>query len=86
MSNEARSKRNNIVCYKRQLDSHLKNIEKANGAALALMNKMLCDSDFNDIQEDVVFALNNDFCGGEHLLTGLIEVMERMCERKPKVA
>ena len=86
MSSETRSKRSNIIWHKKQIESHLRDIEKANGAVIALMNKMVCDSDFNDIQDDVIYALNDDFSRGEHLLVGLLEVMERMNKRKSKTA
>ena len=81
---ERRLKRNKFILHKKKLESHLRAIEKANGSALALLNEMLRDSDFNDIQEDVIYTLYNDFCRSEHLLVGLLEVMGQICRPKSK--
>ena len=78
MSREIQLRRSKVTRYKKQIASHLSSLEKVNGAALALLNKMLCDSDFNNIQDDVYYVLNNNFCNGEHLLTGFMEVMDEM--------
>ena len=75
-----------VAAHKRQLESHLRDIEEINGTIMALLNKMFCDSDFVDIHEDVVFALNNNFRAGQYLLGGLLDVIDEQYRRKPKAA
>jgi len=71
-----KSKNDEINEYESQLTSCFAELEKINGEACRIMNEMLCDDDMNDLREDVQYTLNSNFCNGEHLLCGLLDVIK----------
>ena len=60
---------------KSKIEGYLNTLETVNGEVLELLNKMLCDDDYENIREDVQHTLDGNFCRGQHLLTGLIDVL-----------
>ena len=86
MQNDTRLRLNKITKHKKQIELQLKIITEANKTALTLLNSMYCDSDFSDIDKDVLHVLNGNFCNGEHLLVGLLDTLEQMSKQISKAA
>ena len=51
-------------------------LEKTNAETLDYLNELLNNEDCENIKDDIQYALDNDFCKGEHLLKGLLETIE----------
>ena len=68
----------NTYNVKSIIANYLKMLEDLNYEILEQLNKMLIDEQYESINDDVQFALDNNFCNGEQLLRGLLGVLEEM--------
>ena len=68
----------NTYNVKSKIANFLERLEDLNYEIVEQLNKMLIDEQYESINDDVQFALDNNFCNGEHLLRGLLEVVEEM--------
>jgi len=71
----------NLRYYQGQLLKSLTALEAANAEAVEILNKMLLNNEVNNISDDIEYALDNDFCKGENLLRGFLEVIDEQLSK-----
>ena len=76
MKSTTKSKNDEINEYESKLTSCFAELKRLNWEICEIMNKMLCDDNINGLREDVQYTLNSNFCNGEHLLCGLLDVIK----------
>ena len=62
--------------YKNKLAAYLSALENLNAEICKTLNEMLVNDNYKDIEDDVQYTLDNNFCNSENLLHGLLEACE----------